>query len=38
MKNALVKIEDNIKENARKVRNPPSGNRENTIVAGGVGK
>ena len=31
----LVKIEDNIIENAKKVRNAPSGDRENIIVAGG---
>ena len=35
VKDALVKIEDNIKENARKVKNAPSGDRENIIVAGG---
>ena len=35
MKDALVKIEVNIKENARKVRNAPSCDRENIIVAGG---
>ena len=35
MKDVLVKMEDNIKENARKVRNAPSGDRENIIVAGG---
>ena len=35
MKNVLIKMEDNIKENARKVRNAPSGDRENIIVAGG---
>ena len=33
MKDVLVKMEDNIKE---KVRNAPSGDRENIIVAGGV--
>ena len=37
MKDVLVKMEDNIKENARKVRNAPSGDRENIIVAGGSG-
>ena len=37
MKDVLVKMEDNIKENARKVRNAPSGDRENIIVAGGLG-
>ena len=36
MKDVLIK-EDNIKENARKVRNAPSGDRENIIVAGGEG-
>ena len=36
MKDVLVKMEDNIKENARKVRLTPTGNRENIIVAGGV--
>ena len=36
MKDVLVKMEDNIKENARKVRNAPNGERENIIVAGGV--
>ena len=35
MKDVLVKMEDKIEENARKVRNAPSGNRENIIVAGG---
>ena len=35
MKDVLVKMEENIKENARKVRNSPSGDRENIIVAGG---
>ena len=35
MKDILVKMEENIKENARKVRNTPSGDRENIIVAGG---
>ena len=37
MKDVLIKMEDNIKENARKVRNAPSGDRENIIVAGGSG-
>ena len=36
MKDVLVKMEDNIKENARKVRNAPSGDRENIIVVGGT--
>ena len=36
MKDVLVKIEDNINENARKVRNAPRNERENIIVAGGV--
>ena len=35
VKDALVKIEDNMQENAREVRNAPSGDRENIIVAGG---
>ena len=35
MRDVLVKTDDNIKENARKVRNVPSGNRENIIVIGG---
>ena len=38
MKDVLIKMEDNIKENARKVRNAPSGDRGNIIVAGGVGE
>ena len=38
MKDVLVKMEDKIEENARKVRNAPSGETENIIVAGGVGK
>ena len=38
MKDVLVRREDNIKENARKVRNAPSGDRENIIVAGGATK
>ena len=37
MKDVLVKMEDKIEENARKVRNTPSGDRENIIVAGGHG-
>ena len=37
MKDVLVKMEDKIEENTRKVRNTPSGDRENIIVAGGVG-
>ena len=37
MKDVLIKMEDNIKENARKVRNAPSGDRENIIVAGAAG-
>ena len=36
MKNVLVKMEDKIEENTRKVRNTPSGDRENIIVAGGL--
>ena len=36
MKDVLVKMEDKKEENARKVRNAPSGDRENIIVAGGV--
>ena len=36
MKDVLVKMEDSIKENARKVRNAPSGDKENIIVAGGT--
>ena len=35
MKDVLVKMEDKIHENARKVRNAPSGDKENIIVAGG---
>ena len=35
MKDVLVKMEDRIEENTRKVRNTPSGERENIIVAGG---
>ena len=37
MKDVLIKMEDNIKENARKVKNAPSSDRENIIVAGGDG-
>ena len=37
MKDVFVKMEDKIEKNARKVRNTPSGDRENIIVAGGVG-
>ncbi len=37
MKDVLVKMEDKIEGNARKVRNTPSGDRENIIVAGGSG-
>ena len=36
MKDVLVKMEDRIKENTRKVRNTASGDKENIIVAGGV--
>ena len=35
MKDVLVKMEDKIDENARKVRNTASGDKENIIVAGG---
>ena len=35
MKDVLVKMDDKIEENARKVRNASSGDRENIIVAGG---
>ena len=35
MKNVLVKMEDKKEENARRVSNAPSGDRENIIVAGG---
>ena len=35
MKDVLVKMEDRIKENTRKVRNAASGDKENIIVAGG---
>ena len=37
MKDVLVKMEDKIEENTRKVRNTASGDKENIIVAGGVG-
>ncbi len=37
MKDVLVKMEDRIKENTRKIRNTPSGDKENIIVAGGLG-
>ena len=37
MKDVLLKMEDKIEENTRKVRNTPSGDRENIIVAGGLG-
>jgi hypothetical protein len=36
MKDVLVKMEDKIEENARKVRNAASGDKENIIVAGGA--
>ena len=36
IKDVLVRMEGNIKENARQVRNAPNGDRENIIVAGGV--
>ena len=36
MKDVLVKVDGKKEENARKVRNAPSGDRENIIVAGGV--
>ncbi|CAB4026007.1 E3 ubiquitin- ligase NRDP1 [Paramuricea clavata] len=35
MKDVLVKMEDTIKENTRKVRNAASGDKENIFVAGG---
>ena len=35
MKDVLIKMEDKIEENTSKVRNTPSGDRENIIVAGG---
>jgi hypothetical protein len=37
MKDVLVKMEDKIEENTRKVRNTASGDKENIIVAGGLG-
>jgi hypothetical protein len=37
MKDVLVKMEDNVEENRRKVRNTASGDKENIIVAGGFG-
>jgi hypothetical protein len=37
MKDVLVKMEDRREENTRKVRNTASGDKENIIVAGGVG-
>ena len=37
MKDVLVKMEDKIEENIRKVRNTASGDKENIIVAGGEG-
>ena len=37
MKDVLIKMEDKIEENTRKLRNTPSGDRENIIVAGGLG-
>ena len=37
MKDVLIKMEGKIEENARKVRNAPSGDRENIIVGGGYG-
>ena len=37
MKDVLVKMEDKIEENTRKVRNTASGDKENIIVAGGQG-
>jgi hypothetical protein len=36
MKDVLIKMEDKIEENTRKVRNTASGDKENIIVAGGV--
>ena len=35
MKDVLIKMEDKIEQIARKVRNAPSGDRENIIMAGG---
>ena len=37
MKDVLVKMQEKTKETVRKVRNTPSGDRENIIVAGGWG-
>jgi N-acetylneuraminic acid mutarotase len=37
MKDVLVKMEDRREENTRKVRNTASGDKENIIVAGGMG-
>jgi hypothetical protein len=37
MKDVLVKMEDKIEENTRKVRNTASSDKENIIVAGGLG-
>jgi hypothetical protein len=37
MKDVLVKMEDKMEENTRKVRNTASGDKENIIVAGGAG-
>jgi hypothetical protein len=37
MKDVLIKMEDKIEENTRKVRNTASGDKENIIVAGGFG-
>ena len=37
MKDALVKMDGKKEENARKIRNAPSGDRENIIVTGGSG-
>ena len=35
MKDVLVKMEDEVEQNTQKIRNTPSGDRENIIVAGG---
>jgi hypothetical protein len=37
LKDVLVKMEDKVEENTRKVRNTASGDKENIIVAGGSG-
>ena len=37
MKDVLIKMDGKMEENARKVRNAPSGDRETIIVAGGLG-